>query len=259
MSCAADYLPLSFPLSSQHRRLKAYIKRASKKALFTTRLITVINPKKLLSDRAPLLNHSYDFATRAQTLLLIALVAERITAQIQEIDTGDLFEDEEDDEPEPIAKRQFNAVRDTFRNTWNNALRFVSSGRIIRGLTQAIAAVRPANNNAVSSTTGSGSGNAIGNAFRNMRTAWARRSAAQQGQFRKRLADITRRITNNRIIIGGLGNLHKLSGRSDDAKEVKPEVKSEVKTETKYVPVIPQFVPVPIIPYPQPMPAHPMW
>lgn len=182
------------------------------------------------------------------------------TTQIRaQDDEFDAFDDDDDEEPEPIAKRQFNAMRDTFRNVLTGSFRFLSNGRLIKGVQTAIqaAASRPAPtavaaSSATNAVSAAAASQAVANAFRTMRSAWVKRGQQGQNQVRKRLAQITKRLTNSRVILGNIGGqLHKLSNREESAeKETKADPKpAEVKTEIKYVPLLPQFIPVPVYPH----------
>ncbi|KAI1290355.1 hypothetical protein HDE_08276 [Halotydeus destructor] len=209
-----------------------------------------------------------------KTIAVIGLIAIHKCKADQEFNTDDFFEDEDEDDYEPIQRRQFTAVRDTVRNAFTNSVRFITNNNILRNLRQALQNARPvasAVNAATSLASGSGSDplpaasslvNAVSsaaasvtsqgtsmfnNVLKNVQNVWSRRTqaaSATQNELRKRFTQFTKRLSNNRIIIG---SRHKMMNR-DGATNKGIKVMPVVKTETKIVPLLPQFIPVPVYP-----------
>lgn len=84
----------------------------------------------------------------------------------------------------------------------------------------------------------------IGNVFRTMRSNWARRNYEQQQELRKRLAQITKRLTGSRVL---MGTLHRLTGREDrSALKTAESIAKPIFTGQGY----PHFIPVPYMMHP---------
>lgn len=112
--------------------------------------------------------------------------------------------DDEDEEKEPFAKRQLNTVRDTVKNAFGSGYKYISNGRLVKGVSSAITAVRP-----------SVPGSLMNNFLKAVRTGWNRQSEAASAAVLKQLEYLGKRISNSKLIIGNLGA--RLSNREESA------------------------------------------
>lgn len=177
------------------------------------------------------------FFLHQQVLLLIALISmERVNCD-QNNDDIDEFLDEEDndDEPEPIKKRQFNAVRETIRSVVGAPVKFFTNGRLIKGVQMAIQSQRIPKPGSGSTVTANGAGNIIGTIYRTMRSQWSKNSQAASSALRKQLLTITKRLSNSKVILGNMVGSHKMTNREESAtKEATADlVAAPTTAETK--------------------------
>ena len=119
--------------------------------------------------------------------------------------------DDEEEEKEPFAKRQLNTVRDTVRNAFGSGYKYISNGRLVKGVSSAITAVRP-----------SVPGSLMNNFLKAVRSGWNRQSEAASAALLKQLEHLSKRISSSKLAIGNLGA--KLSNREESAtKNTKAE------------------------------------
>lgn len=160
----------------------------------------------------------------------MAIVSNKVLA-----DEAEDLADEEDDEEVP-EERQLGAVRDTIKNFMSGTVKYITNTRLIpRVITQAFQ--RPGDQTASASTNNNVvAPNLLGNIIRTMRSAWVKRNQEGQNELRKRIAQITKRLTNSKVI---LGTLHKLGGKDGE------ESKRAEDSENSETPQTPQFIPIP--------------
>lgn len=151
-------------------------------------------------------------------------------------DDIDQFLDEEDsdDEPEPIKKRQLNVVRETLKSVVGGPIKFLTNGRLIKGVQAAIQTQRIPKPGSGSGANSAGS--IIGTIYRTMRSNWIKQSVDASSALRKQLQTITKRLSNSKVIIGNLVGSHKMTNREESAtKEATADLVAEPTAETKTV------------------------
>lgn len=153
-------------------------------------------------------------------------------------DDIDQFLDEEDsdDEPEPIKKRQLNVVRETLKSVVSGPIKFFTNGRLIKGVQAAIQTQRIPKPGSGSGTAASSAGSIIGTIYRTMRSNLIKQSTDASSALRKQLQTITKRLSNSKVIIGNLVGSHKMTNREESAtKEATADLVAEPTAETKTV------------------------
>ena len=165
---------------------------------------------------------------------------ERVNCQQNNNDDIDEFLDEEDidDDPEPIKKRQFNAVRDTIKTVVGAPIKFFTNGRLIKGVQMAIQSQRiPKPGAGNPNSNSNGASNIIGTIYRTMRSQWSKNSQAATSSLRRQLQTITKRLSNSKVIIGNMVGTHKMTNREESAtKEATADlVAAPTTAETKTV------------------------
>lgn len=161
-------------------------------------------------------------------LLSVLLVSTLVTAASDE-DIEDLEEDDDDDdkEKEPIAKRQYTAMRDTIKSVVGNSVKLLTNARVVKGVTNFV------------QKAPSATGSAAVNLYQAFRSHWLKQTSTAQKALIKQLQGLTKRLTNSRLMIGNIGA--KLSNREESAtkntkaEDVEPTSlpKQEDKRESK--------------------------
>lgn len=144
-------------------------------------------------------------------------------------------DEDTDDEPEPIKKRQMNVLRDTIKSVVGAPVKFFTNGRLIKGVQMAIQSQRIPKPGSGSTVDANGASNIIGTIFQTMRKQWAKNSVATSTALRKQLQTITKRLSNSKVIIGNLvGTSHKMTNREESAtKEATADLVATPTAETK--------------------------
>ena len=181
-------------------------------------------------------SHFFSFPSFHQVLLLITLLTfERVKCQNNDDIDEFLDEEDNDDEPEPIKKRQMNVVRDTIKSVVGAPIKFFTNGRLIKGVQMAIQSQRhPKPPTGSTIAAANGAGNIIGTIYRTMRSQLIKNSAGASSALRKQLQTITKRLSNSKVIIGNLVGSHKMSNREESAtKEATADLSVPPTAETK--------------------------
>lgn len=161
--------------------------------------------------------------------LSVLLVSSLVTAAASDEDIDDLEDDDDDDdkEKEPIAKRQFTAMRDTIKSVMGNSVKLLTNARVVKGVANFV------------QKAPSATGSAAVNLYQAFRSHWLKQTSTAQKALIKQLQGLTKRLTNSRLLIGNIGA--KLSNREESATkntkadQVQPTSlpAEEVKKESK--------------------------
>lgn len=191
-------------------------------------------------------------------LLLSVLLLSTLVSAGSDEDIDDLDEDDDDDEKEkePIAKRQFTAMRDTIKSVVGNSVKLLTNARVVKGVSNFVQKAPAA------------TGSAAVNLYQALRSHWLKQTSTAQKNLIKQLQGLTKRLSNSRLLLGNIGA--KLSNREESAtKNTKaedvvptslPKEESESRKETGKTKSQRQSLPPHMRhPYPfhQPMPHMP--
>lgn len=178
---------------------------------------------------------------------------------IDELDEFDNDDDDDDDkEKEPIAKRQLNAVRDSFKTIFGSSSKYVTNTRAIKALN---ALLSPKNGGKVTAA------NVVNNLVSVLRTQLSKQSKVASATFAKQWQGLSKRIAAGRLALGNLGakltNREESATKNTKADEVVPtslpddkKVQPVKAAKTGSQPPVNQFAHYPHLPHM--MPHHPM-